>query len=684
MPRRKVFVCSCEGTMPLDKAAMGKGCRQNEIENADHLCRAELERFRKAVRTGEPVTVGCTQEAALFSEIASEIASEAPDGSEVSDVTFANIRETAGWSRDAKAAGPKMAALLAAAAEPLPETPLVTLNSDGVILIYGRDERAIEAGHLLKDRLDVTVLLSKPKDIAPPHATEFPIAQGTIRNAKGHLGAFELAIDDYALPTPSSREALKFENPRDGAVSNCDLILDLSGGTPLFPAADLHDGYLRADPNDPPGMMRAILKAHALVGTFDKPRYITFTENLCAHSRSKIVGCHRCLDLCPTGAISPNGDHVKIDEHVCAGCGACASACPTGAAAYALPPADSLMQKLRTLLAVYREAGGKNAVLLLHDAAHGDPLIDALARHGDGLPANVIPLALNEVTQIGIESIAAVFAYGASALRILTREKPRHDTSGLVRTIELAKTILTGLGFSEDCIDVIATDDPDVLDEQTRVIEARTHIKEPATFGPVGKPRDMMLLSLRELQRVSPAPVKVIALPKEAPFGKIEINVEGCTLCLSCVGACPTGALGDDPDKPTLKFSEAACVQCGLCQATCPEKVISLVPQLDFAAVTAPARILKEEEPFHCISCGKPFGTKSTIERILAKLESKQHWMFKNAPQRLEMLKMCDDCRVVAVSNQTFDPYGAPPRPKVRTTDDYLRERESESEKPKA
>ena len=90
-------------------------------------------------------------------------------------------------------------------------------------------------------------------------------------------------------------------------------MLDLSGGAPLFSAPDLRDGYLRADPGDPAAVLRAVLKARDLVGTFDKPRYITFTEDLCAHSRSRIVGCHRCLDLCPTGAITPNGDHVAID-----------------------------------------------------------------------------------------------------------------------------------------------------------------------------------------------------------------------------------------------------------------------------------------------------------------------------------------------------------------------------------
>jgi ferredoxin len=205
-------------------------------------------------------------------------------------------------------------------------------------------------------------------------------------------------------------------------------------------------------------------------------------------------------------------------------------------------------------------------------------------------------------------------------------------------------------------------------------------MKTPASFQPMGNKREVLQLALRELQRVAPTPVDVIPLSNGAPFGKVEINVEGCTLCLSCVSACPTGALSDNPEKPLLRFSEAACVQCGLCQATCPEKVISLVPQLDFRAFTAPARVLKEEEPFHCINCGKVFGTKSTIERITAQLAGK-HWMFVNAPERIDMLKMCDNCRVIAVTKATFDPYGAPERPKPRTTEDYLRERESQKPK---
>jgi ferredoxin len=663
--RHKILVCSCEGTMPVDGGALARGCRNFDIVTGRQFCRAELDRFRTLASSGAPLTVGCTQEAPLFREVTEDSGA---------DIRFVNLRESAGWSTDAATAGPKMAALAAAAAEPMPGIAFVQLESAGAVLVYGRDERAIEAAGLLKEHLDVTVLLTRPDQIMPPRTTDFPIVKGTIRAAKGHLGAFELAVDDYAVPQPSSRGALVFAPSRDNAKSRCDIVLDLSGSAPLFSAADLRDGYLRADPGDPAAVLRAVLRARDFVGSFDKPRYITFDAELCAHSRSRIVGCHRCLDLCPTSAIIPDGDHVSIDDRVCAGCGQCAAACPTGAASYALPPSDALLRKLRTLLTVYREAGGTSAVLLLHDEAHGGALIDTLARHGDGLPAHVLPLAVNEVTQIGLECVAAAFAYGAAAVRIVLHAKPRHDPAGLYQTIALAEAILAGVGLEGDRVATIETDDPFALGDALRAVTLGAPVPRPASFAPAGGRRDVLRLAVRELHRTASTATEIIALPAGAPFGAVEV-ADGCTLCLSCVSACPTGALSDDPDRPVLRFTEDACVQCGLCKATCPEKVIKLVPRLAFATATA-TRVLREEEPFHCIRCGKPFGVKSTIGRILAKLEGK-HWMYQSAPQRLDLIKMCGDCRVIVVAQEGFDPHDASPRPKLRTTDDYLRERET-------
>ena len=667
-PPKTILICSCEDTMRLDTAAVRQGCRKSEIAQFRQLCRAELDHFRNAAKAEGTLVVGCTQEAPLFGDEAKGRSGK---------MEFVNVRETAGWSTEGTQAGPKMAALLAAASEAAPAFPFVTLSSEGVILIYGRDEVAVEAGRLLADHLDVTVMIARPSQIMPPATTSFPIVQGTIRNAKGYLSAFELTIDDYAAPRPSSRDALVFEAPRNGLTSRCDIVLDLSGGTPLFPAHDLRDGYLRADPGDPAAMLRAVLRARELVGHFDKPKYVNFSAEICVHSRSKLIGCHRCLDLCPTGAITPDGDHVKVNAEICAGCGQCAAACPTGAATYALPPAEALLHKLRAMLLTYREAGGSNAVVLFHDGQHGNALIDALARHGDGLPANVLPVAINEVTQVGLEAIAASFAYGATGIRFLLRAKTLYDVTGLSQTIALADAIVSRLGFSGQRISTIETDDPDKLGEALRAIEPMPAVERPATFKTVGKRRDLLRFALHELHRVAPTPTDLIALPESAPLGAISVNVDGCTLCLSCVSICPTGALRDDPERPVLKFVEDACVQCGLCQSTCPEKVISLKPQIDFRATTAPPVIIKEEEPALCIRCGKPFGVKSTIEKVAAKLEGR-HWMYPASDKRLDVVRMCADCRVIAMSEQEFDPFkGVPERAPPRTTDDYLRQRES-------
>src|SRR5690606_37963390 len=145
----------------------------------------------------------CTQQAPLFREVAEDAGFEG-------DLAFANIRETAGWSEQAASAGPKAAALVAMAAEPVAPPASVTLASSGVVLVYGRGEAAIDAGRQVAGELDVTVLLTRPDDVPPHRVWDFPVAQGTLRNARGHLGAFDLTVDGFAMPAPSSRESLRF------------------------------------------------------------------------------------------------------------------------------------------------------------------------------------------------------------------------------------------------------------------------------------------------------------------------------------------------------------------------------------------------------------------------------------------------------------------------------------------
>ena len=663
--------------MPLDADAIGRGCA-GRLTLADQLCGRELDRFRAALGTGVPVTVSCTLQAPLFDEVAAELGAE-------DRVSYAKIRETAGWSSQARTAGPKMAALLAACAEPLPDAATVAIESAGVALIYGRDATAIEAGRRLAEHLDVTVLLTRPEAVEPPQRNDFPVVKGTIAGATGRLGAFDLRIDDYALALPSSRAQLEFGPGRNGASSTCDIVLDLTGGSALFPAHDVRLGYLRADPRDPAAVERVVAQASHLVGTFDKTRFVDFHADLCAHSRSRITGCTRCLDVCPTGAITPAGDTVAIDPYICAGCGNCASVCPTGAAAYALPPADALMRRLRTLMLSYRAAGGEAATILFHDGEHGEPLIDALARHGEGLPAAVLPVRVNEVTQLGPETFAALFAYGAVGVRILARARPKHDLESLRRVVGLGDTLARGLGYGgpagSPVVAIIETDDPDALSAALAEFAPGTPATEPARFMPVGGKREVLRFAFNEMHAAAPSPTPRIALAAGAPFGGLNFRTEDCTLCLACVGACPTHALTDSAERPFLGFEESLCVQCGLCANTCPENVIDLIPGVDFEAWKAPRRVVKEEEPFACTACAKPFGTRSSIERVVEKLRDR-HWMFSgpSGEARVQALMMCEDCRVEVAVNQGFDPHAGAARDKPRTTEDYLRERAERGE----
>ena len=191
---------------------MRRACRGAEVMAGRHLCRAELARVQNALAGGEPITIACTQEAPLFRELAAAPAMRKARASRSS----ISARPPAG-RRTLPSAGPKMAALIAASLETAPEPTAVGFTSSGATVVYGGDERAIEAAQLLKEHLDVTVLIKPPGAMPPQRVTDFALVKGTIRAAKGYLGAFELTLDDYAQPSPSSRDGLVFGPARKDA-----------------------------------------------------------------------------------------------------------------------------------------------------------------------------------------------------------------------------------------------------------------------------------------------------------------------------------------------------------------------------------------------------------------------------------------------------------------------------------
>jgi ferredoxin len=165
-----------------------------------------------------------------------------------------------------------------------------------------------------------------------------------------------------------------------------------------------------------------------------------------------------------------------------------------------------------------------------------------------------------------------------------------------------------------------------------------------AGFAGSNEKRNTLFFAIDWLYKQAPNPRNITELPARAPFGEIRVDRDACTLCMACVSVCPAAALADGGDTPQLNFVEANCVQCGLCEIACPESAITRVPRFVYQREQRmQTRVLNEEPPFRCISCGTPFATQSVIKKILGKLQG--HSMFQDE-QALRRLQMCGDCRV--------------------------------------
>lgn len=514
-------------------------------------------------------------------------------------------------------------------------TSIVTYLSRGRLLIIGERKAALDIAGRLGSTLKQAIFVPGDGPAEKDVAEGIDIIEGGHAELEGSLGDFSFRI---AGGNDAGGDGAKSDSGTEGQARIFDLVLDLSE-SPLIDYDVPPPGYYA-----PRGREEALDKALAelpeMTGEFEKPKYFNYDPNICAHGNSGLTGCTRCIDACPTSAIVSIGDKVHVNPNLCQGGGSCVAACPSGAMTYTFPTVSDLLRHVQSLLNTYREAGGRRPYLLFHDAHSRTRVYENIAAM---MPESVLPLEVEEVGSVGMDAWMACLAYGADAVLLaVTGGTPAKVVNEIDSQIRFASAILEGMGFRGEYVrklDVSKDFTSEDFDDLPDGMVAR-----PARFVAPNEKRMILRLAIDHIHESAPSSRRTADLPAGAPFGEVEVDDKACTLCMGCVSVCPTAALNAGGDLPQLRFVEWNCVQCGLCEKACPEDAIR--PHARFlydSEARQQTRILHEEQPFCCISCGKPFATQSMLDVMMSKLEG--HWMFQSEDAR-RRLQMCEHCRV--------------------------------------
>jgi ferredoxin len=675
--------------MPLQQEIFEESLGQdNHVIAFSTLCRDEISQFIEQRGEGlPPVLVGCEQQGEMVQRILTEA------GWNPAHIISADLHFAFRTSRTPEEAHEKAVRMLLAelAAYRKRRAPFgLPLDVGNRVLVVSDAEEAWGLCRQLASPFRVTQLRSRRQDPCQgcregtatsaeearycQQRADYAISalSGTVESISGHIGALRVEMRlDQPIDPERCVECLRCVAACPEGAIGADLVLDWNSCTECgecvdacgaVGAIDLRRNRRAVEEYDqivldaasPAAAVRrlgvllfqdnAATVLHTLLenmGQWEKPICVENQPERCAYRHTQYQGCGLCLDACPYGLISTTSDESKktADRYSCIGCGTCTAACPNEAIQQVLPSDGEVFAKLEEF------AKGSGAVLYFCSQC-GQSMLEGLKRRGRHIPANIYPLeipCLNYFTEIhalhGIRhGLKTVFLWGCV-------ECPHTSDSRAEAKVELANKMLEaldGVGGRVRLWRGKPNDEETILNEMVAEYERLGPIgvaysDEPLSFS---DRRGYIVRSLEEIWKAQPP--KRIAFPVDttAPYGKITVAAEQCTLCSACVGTCPSRAFKATDEQ--LEHFPLRCTACGLCVQVCPESCIELSREFTLDESSFAFHPIVTSEMQMCPRCGKPVGTKRTIEAIQAKL-----MRAGESQNRLGLLTLCADCRAI-------------------------------------
>ena len=379
---------------------------------------------------------------------------------------------------------------------------------------------------------------------------------------------------------------------------------------------------------DLPGQRKDIYSEDTLPALFksiyptEVDEVIGWEPSICQYSARLGTGCTACLHACQFGAVKQDREGVQIDHLACVKCGACLSSCPTGALQYKRFDDAAFVEYFRTSPL----APGTTVVLGNEEELHKYWWHSTDKKH-----AHVFFMEYPETAALHMMHFLLLYAMGAKQILVLGQD----DSNGESQ-IDLSNTLLQSLFQQKQPVRLTNTHDLNTILDETGDCESLARLYHDFSYG---NRRQKVIDLIKFLRQESNAmPAKLVT----KYFGEIICNEEKCTQCIACVNECRMEALFADGTSYSLKHIPVQCVQCGICVTVCPEQALTIHPGLDLQPAFFTEKTLSQAEPAKCKGCGKIFGTRKSLEKVMAILSSKNMWDDGD-----DLLSYCDACRVV-------------------------------------
>lgn len=352
---------------------------------------------------------------------------------------------------------------------------------------------------------------------------------------------------------------------------------------------------------------------------------VCHNNSICQYSGRLATGCTRCVDSCAYSALSTSANGIEIDHLCCTACGACVAVCPTGAMQNGDFDDAALLRYLDSL-----DIGEGTELIIGEEEALHRLWWQARGRRQD----QTFYLEYPALSFLSFVHLLLFFVRGFRGVTLLC-DWTSARSGNLLSQVDKANSITAAL-FDENIVKVSGVDD--YARARFREEPPPPPLLSPATITVAQHRRDMQSQIFHHMMVQS----QRVFVPQEndPDFPVLDCNTDECTRCLACLNECTTEALQADRQNHSLTYLAGNCVGCGVCVSVCPENVLHLQTADKIDQHYLQRWEMARAEPVLCKACGKEFGTRKSLEKVMQILVSRES-------VNTEHFEYCANCRVI-------------------------------------